>query len=538
VEDSASHAYMMHLHTLVYMYTLVLAALATPSRTPPLRRGGEANNTRKRTDYIKMLHTDPPALADIPAPAWRKLKKGGRRLAAPTPLKLHRIGPTTDQSKWPEAWRTAIRSWRGLGAVVSEYHDDDLMTVIAEAFPSLASKVGAMRTVIEKTDICRLAVMHVHGGIYADLDQELVSVEKMQELLASGRVYLPFEKGRLVGQAILISPPGHPLWATLAHSMMSQYDPRCYETMNTGPDKLTALWNEAACAPSLSEAFRSVSLHEGLDSVGGKGAIVRHLRTGSWKRKRNNETEGRKAGRLGCTFARMNVTCFTLGDVVTKLRVPPQLKHALSVDKPMGQVLYDGGKPPRYGYDNAMSINGVRLASGEERFVARLCDANCTKGPGKLKASTIAFGGMVCGSGGSWSGPCRWTRAREVRVGLAYPKDRAWLNGPEDARIDVLKDDKLFALANVPSESCGHGTSWSDLKMRDVAYIPLSESADGEPGAIACRIQVKRTEPCRREKNWSPLVIDGRIYVPGLLARTLPGLVLRHGQLQWHGAHG
>lgn len=388
------------------------------------------------------------------------------------------------------------------------------MTVIAEAFPSLVPMVGGMRTVIEKTDICRLALMHLHGGIYADLDQELVSVEKMQKLLASGRVYLPFEKGRLVGQAILISPPGHPLWATLAHSMVSQYDPRCYETMNTGPDKLTALWNEAACAPSLSNVFQSVSLHEGLDGVGGDGAIVRHLRTGSWKQKRNKESASRKAGRLGCTFARMNVTCFTLGDVVTKLHVPPRLKHALSVDKPIGQVLYDGHKPPRYGYDNAMSINGVRLASGEERFVARLCDAKCAKGRGMIKASTIAFGGMSCGSSGRWSGPCRWTSAREVRVGLAYPKDRAWLNGPEDARIDVLNNDKLFALANVPSESCGHGRSWGDLKMRDMAYVPLSESSDGEPGAaIACRIQVKRTDRCRREKNWSPLVIDGRIYL-------------------------
>merc|ERR1712078_485583 len=104
--------------------------------------------------------------------------------------------------------------------------------IVKLAFPDLAPAIANMRTTIEVTDICRLALMYLHGGIYADLDQQLLDSSAMRKLVASGGVYLPFEKGRLVGQSILISPPGHPLWPALARAMVMQYDRNCYETQN------------------------------------------------------------------------------------------------------------------------------------------------------------------------------------------------------------------------------------------------------------------------------------------------------------------
>lgn len=79
-------------------------------------------------------------------------------------------------------------------------------------------------------------------------------------MLRSGLAFLPYEKGRLVGQSILISPPRHPLWARLATAMVDAYDSRCYETLNTGPDKLTSLWN-AWCG---GDVMRGVVLHDGM----------------------------------------------------------------------------------------------------------------------------------------------------------------------------------------------------------------------------------------------------------------------------------
>lgn len=187
------------------------------------------------------------------------------------------------------------------------------------------------------------------------------------------------------------------------------------------------------------------------------------------------------------------------------------LNQVRLIEKPIGKVSYHKGSSS-YVYDNAMTMNGLRVASGADHFVARLCDAKCRKGRGVMHASTIAVGVVTCETGGSQEEPCRWSHAREVHVDLAFPAGREFLNGPEDARIDAAGDGQLFALANVPSDRCGHGTaSWHAMKMRDMAYIPLGEH-NGAERTSPCRIQVAKASRCRREKNWASLVHKGRIY--------------------------
>ena len=118
-------------------------------------------------------------------------------------------------------WKKYMSSWSSLGARVIVYHDADLQPLVTAAFPELAPATARMRTLIERTDIARLAVMHLYGGIYSDLDMELLKPNLMRELVCKATIALPFEKGRLVGQSILISSvPGHPLWRTLATRMV------------------------------------------------------------------------------------------------------------------------------------------------------------------------------------------------------------------------------------------------------------------------------------------------------------------------------
>lgn len=75
--------------------------------------------------------------------------------ASATPLLLHRIAPH-DTSRW----KVFSDSWEVLGARTTTYHDEDLIGLVQAAFPSLAPSVARMRTLIEKTDIARLALMH------------------------------------------------------------------------------------------------------------------------------------------------------------------------------------------------------------------------------------------------------------------------------------------------------------------------------------------------------------------------------------------
>lgn len=62
---------------------------------------------------------------------------------------------------------------------------------------------------------------------------------------ADGAVILPFERDRLVGQSIMVSPTRrHVFWKRLIDWLVDTYDPHCYEPTNTGPDAVTTFWNK------------------------------------------------------------------------------------------------------------------------------------------------------------------------------------------------------------------------------------------------------------------------------------------------------
>ena len=228
-----------------------------------------------------------------------------------SPLLLHRIAPSSTH-----IWRDIAPSWDALGAQVNTYHDDDLLDVVNRAFPHLTEKVKNFRTLIERTDIARLALMHLYGGIYADMDQFLLSPSTMHSMLRSGQAYLPLEKDTLIGQSILISPPRHPLWEALALAMVNNYDARCYETMNTGPDAVTNLWNGFCSKKAL--VLNRVRLHNGLTT----GPVTWHMMTGyfTWKKQNNKKSSERKLGLKGCPFVKSAITCCTTSAQAPDLR--------------------------------------------------------------------------------------------------------------------------------------------------------------------------------------------------------------------------
>ena len=456
----------------------------------------------------KMMQSTPTPVMEalLAARQCHFLVAGGTQERQATPLLLHRIAPRKTRM-----WKRYMSSWSSLGARVIEYHDEDLDRLVNAAFPELAKSTARMRTLIERTDIARLAVMHLYGGIYADLDMELLEPNLMHELVCTADVVVPFEKDRLVGQSILFSStPKHPLWRILATRMVHGYNPDCYETLNTGPDRLTLLWNEMC--EGRHNALRNATLHRGLV----RGPVTWHHTTGkrSWKRSSNNESALRKAGAFGCIFVRSNVTCGwprretravrTLHEGsqhrMSVLRTPEdtlRIAALIPIHKPrLGSILFHDARR----YDNAISMNGVRRG-GNEYFVSRLCDAGCTNGR-HITASTILFGRLHCNESNCWWSP----RSHEVHVGFAYSQSRHFFNGPEDARLDSYGGG-VFAIANIPTTRGCSGSSWTQQKMRDMAFIPLSSSLPQ-----ACRIRVKRTERCRREKNWASLVAKGNIH--------------------------
>jgi hypothetical protein len=191
-----------------------------------------------------------------------------------------------------------MRSWRSFAR--HAYGDLELTSIVNVTVPEHAADVERFRTVIERVDVARYALMFRHGGIYADADHQLIAEAPLREAACSEQVVLPLERvleqvgrGRyqqrfVVGQSLLVSPPRHPFWLALMHFLIARYDARCYEPMNTGPDALTAFVN-GLCAQADSQShvegararrlLRNVSIQRGF----GDGRITRHHATGHWR---------------------------------------------------------------------------------------------------------------------------------------------------------------------------------------------------------------------------------------------------------------
>ena len=105
------------------------------------------------------------------------------------------------------------------------YTDADLPGIVQKYAPEFYAEWLKMERPVEKADFSRYAIMYGEGGIYADLDVELLSPHGLLELRSLGQIILPREEHRMiahkwigksfVGQSFLVSPPKNTFWRDL-----------------------------------------------------------------------------------------------------------------------------------------------------------------------------------------------------------------------------------------------------------------------------------------------------------------------------------
>jgi hypothetical protein len=105
--------------------------------------------------------------------------------------------------------------------------------LIAEHYPEFLDYCRRAAPPILKVDLVRMAYLHRYGGVYADLDYELL--RPLNDLLGVPDAIVGRERNG-IGQsmrgrdyiinALMASPPGHPLWLEVMHGMVSAYRPR------------------------------------------------------------------------------------------------------------------------------------------------------------------------------------------------------------------------------------------------------------------------------------------------------------------------
>lgn len=121
---------------------------------------------------------------------------------------------------------------------------------------------------IEKCDLTRYAIMHIHGGVYRDMNVECY--RDIDPMLAGREIALSREppehlshvfSGELVGNQFMASRPGHPFWLHTLRYMRDHYRPTVSlraddmsnVMANTGPLGLGRALNELP--PSVTREY-------------------------------------------------------------------------------------------------------------------------------------------------------------------------------------------------------------------------------------------------------------------------------------------
>ena len=163
----------------------------------------------------------------------------------------------------PQGLQEAIRSWRRVQPEWRyQFHSDaDNLNLVRQRYPWLMP-VFMRSTGIQRADISRYMYMHAFGGVYADLDVELLkplspmlaqlpqlfgpntSVLLGQEPLA--HAVLLERKARQVCNAVLASVPGHPFWLDVLHRINRAGRAGLEPVGTTGPrmlEKVVDTWH-------------------------------------------------------------------------------------------------------------------------------------------------------------------------------------------------------------------------------------------------------------------------------------------------------
>jgi hypothetical protein len=223
------------------------------------------------------------------------------------------IHQTWRNTNVPQQWRGYLASWPRYhpGWQVRLWTDADLDALVAERAPGLLALFRSYPHPIMRADLGRYIVLNTYGGVYADLDAEALApfdglldsaVPVFAEEPPSHHGLIARARGfaRLVSNAVMVSPPGHPFWAHLLRLLW-----HCRSASGpldaTGPMLLTAAVDSASPPerPNVLPAhiFTAVDRNGLAVPAAGNGIagpLSAHHWTGSWYEREPPLNTGRR----------------------------------------------------------------------------------------------------------------------------------------------------------------------------------------------------------------------------------------------------
>lgn len=130
--------------------------------------------------------------------------------------------------EFQDSWRRHCPEWE-----LRVWSGSRVLELIENDFPEYLPFYRSLTRPVLQADVARLMILIRHGGLYIDLDFELL--RSIEPLLREGSVIVGRESGGMghymrgrdfVMNALIASPPEHPVWRELLARIVAEYRPR------------------------------------------------------------------------------------------------------------------------------------------------------------------------------------------------------------------------------------------------------------------------------------------------------------------------
>lgn len=148
------------------------------------------------------------------------------------PKIIHQTAPA-DTSKWPKIWFRCQKSWRD-NFPDYEYRmwtDEDIDNLVQTKYPRYYDMFKAYDKDIKRFDAARYFILNEYGGVYADMDYECHKRFELGPGVSMNQT--PMVNQNVLQNALMASPPKHPLWQRVFDALVQNKDKDVSEA--TGP---------------------------------------------------------------------------------------------------------------------------------------------------------------------------------------------------------------------------------------------------------------------------------------------------------------
>lgn len=142
------------------------------------------------------------------------------------PKIIHQLAPA-DKSKWHEVWYECQNSWKNMYPNYKYilWTDEMMDDFMKKEFPKYYDMYKNYKAHINRVDAVRYFILYKYGGIYADMDMQVLN--DFMPYIPQNKVSMvesPYKYNENCQNSLMISPAKHPFWKHVFDELVSSKD--------------------------------------------------------------------------------------------------------------------------------------------------------------------------------------------------------------------------------------------------------------------------------------------------------------------------